>query len=73
MAAQVAAVGIVVAVFRSDRERFFEGWKLDRGLWVAVASVGLQGATVVGVVATCWVAREEEGYELIPEVGRGRR
>lgn len=71
--AQVGGMGIVVHLFRTDTERFFDGWTLARGLWLCVASWVVEVCVAVGVTVTCLAAEEEAGYELIPEVPRGRR
>lgn len=66
-------MGIVMHLFRTDHERFFDGWKLANGMWLCVASWVTQVVIGLGVTATCLVAQEEAGYELIPEPPRGRR
>jgi len=60
-------------LFRTDGERFFDGWALARGVWLCAASWVIEILVGVGVTITCLAAEEEAGYELIPEVARGRR
>jgi len=73
VAAQVAGMGIIVHLYRTDNERFFDGWVLDKGVWLCIASFATQVLVGAGITATCLVAQEEAGYDLIPDPPRGRR
>jgi len=73
VAAQAAGMGIIVHLYRTDNERFFDGWVLDKGVWLCIASWATQVLVGLGITATCLVAQEEAGYDLIPDPPRGRR
>lgn len=71
VAAQVVAMVVVRKLYERD-ERFFGGWKLDRGFWLCVGSWALEVVVGVVVVAAAVLLPEEGGYELIPDEHRGR-
>jgi hypothetical protein len=71
--AQVVGWGLVTHLYRTDAERFFDGWQMGKASWMCVVSWASQILVAVGVTATCLAAEEEAGYELIPDPPRGRR
>lgn len=73
VAAQIGGMGIIVHLYRTDTERFFDGWRLDRGVWLVIASWVIEVIVGAVITFTCVFAQEEAGYELIPEPPRGRR
>lgn len=67
---QCAAMAIVAYLFDND-DRFFEGWRLDKGWILCTASWCIAVLSAGFIALSAFIFPPEGGYELIPSERNG--